>query len=154
MYYICTICLYASRDGWMWCPARHRGTCMYVCVRRPIARWDRCERSIEATESSIDRSFVRVHRTVDERARRARTSPRTRSVASSIHPFIQSRIDGFFRHPLSTPGSFSRDIYDASRTPRCLASMTFIDENRSFSSMPSIDVHRSFSSMPSIDENR
>ena len=116
--YICTICLYASRDGWMWCPARHRGTCIRGCIHGPIARWDRCERWMKRTESSIDRSFVRVHRTVDERARRARTSPRTRSVASSIHPFIQSRIDGFFRHPLSTPGSFSRDIYDASRTPR------------------------------------
>ena len=142
--YVSSVCM-SSRDG---CGALRRigaHAFIHVCMDRPT------DRAIESSvamrtidednrfvDRSIDRSFASIE-SVDGCAMRARGVIHRHAPDRSRHQSITPSIrwmDGFFGHPLCTPGSFSRDIYEGHRC--CHRSMT-IDR---FSSITFIDVSR------------
>ena len=117
--YVSSVCM-SSRDG---CGALRRigaHAFIHVCMDRPT------DRAIESSvamrtidednrfvDRSIDRSFASIE-SVDGCAMRARGVIHRHAPDRSRHQSITPSIrwmDGFFGHPLSTPGSFSRDIF-------------------------------------------
>ena len=147
--YVPSVCMRRGMDG---CGAlrvigAHACTC--ACVDRSRDGIDANDRSRRPSHRSIDRSFASIAPSMNARDARVRVHAPDRSRHQSTHSSNRASM-AFSVTLYPHPGLFHAIFM----TPRCLASMPCIDENRSFSSMPSIDENRSFSSMPSIDENR